>query len=162
MTSWQLLWWLLYQRIIKTALLDFFLCPGPGQLLQTVSSSFHPGLLIRQPLFYDFTVADPWLFAQPNILAELQTWLPASHLLSSAAHWQKDNGFQFSMDQSHVTGMSSLWSFWLLACCKILLCDYDHFIVIVVEGFRSFRALLCEWDLFKWLKIVSFFRTFRF
>ena len=89
------------------------------------------------------------LLRASNILAELQTWLPASHLLSSAAHWQKDNEFQLSMDQSHVTGMSRLWSFWLLACCKILLCDYDPFIVSVVEGFRSFRALLCEWDLFK-------------
>ena len=35
-------WWLLFQRIIKTALLDFSVqCPGTGQLLQTMSSSFH-------------------------------------------------------------------------------------------------------------------------
>ena len=34
-------WWLLYQRIIKTALVDFSdQGPGPGQLLQTVSSVF--------------------------------------------------------------------------------------------------------------------------
>ena len=80
------------------------------------------------------------LLRASTILAELQTsWLPASHLLSSGIVQLTDrmiNGFQLSMDQSHVTGMSSLWSFWLLACCKILLCDYDPFIVIVVEGFR--------------------------
>ena len=41
-------------------LLDFSVqCPGPGQLLQTVSSVFSYGcLLIRHPLFYDFPVAD--------------------------------------------------------------------------------------------------------
>ena len=55
-----------YGGSYTSVLLDFSVqCPGPGQLLQTVSSSFiGPGLLIRQPLFYDFTVADPWLFAQ--------------------------------------------------------------------------------------------------
>ena len=27
--------------------------------------------------------------------------------------------------------INKICSFWLLACCKILLCDYDPFIVIV-------------------------------
>ena len=148
-------WWLLYQCIIKTALLD--LCVQcPGQLLQTVSSSFHrAGLLIRQPLFYDFTMADPWLFAQSLKHASRTANMASSFTLSSAAH--RIMGFNFQWINH------SLWSFWLLTWhCKILLCDYDPFIVIVVEGFRSFIALLCEWDLFKWLKMLSFFRTFGF
>ena len=42
--------------------------------------------------------------------------------------------------------INKICSFWLLACCKILLCEYDPFIVIE----------LCESDLFKWLKKIFF------
>ena len=93
---------LLWRRVASIpALLDVSVQgPGLGQLLQTVSSFIVPGLLIRHPLFYDFTVADPWLFAQ--LLKHSTTLL-----------------------------INKICSFWLLACCKILLCDYDPFIVIV-------------------------------
>ena len=47
--------------------------------------------------------------------------------------------------------INKVCSFWLLACCKILLCECDPFIVIEH----------CSVNLFKWLK-VYFFRTLMF
>ena len=50
---------LLSQRIIKPALLDFSVqCPGPAVTNCVQCLFIGPGLLIRHPLFYDFTVAD--------------------------------------------------------------------------------------------------------